>query len=157
MTQIMKGFGPKELCVIVEVMEKMLVEPGENRAAKWSDQIMPFSRFTWPDGPRYRDEQLSLALASLCIKSKEMFGIVFEEVQYGISDILFPDAVFKNLEENGLCSNFPDAALGLMATIVGPNTRILLPEMYEACLKTIEQTKPSLVSSKKFRDLHARI
>ena len=138
-------------------LKNLLVNLKDKRKEKWNKQLMPFFRFCWPDGSKYCDEYLSQSLAGLCIESRELFEIVFEEVQYGISEILFPGAIFMNLEENELCSEFPDAALGLMAAVVGPNTRILVPERFKACLSEIAQSKPSLESSKRYRNLHARI
>jgi hypothetical protein len=122
------------------------------REEYWRNRIRPFWKSVWPKSLDLVTEEISESLAELCIAAGSSFSSALEMVKNWLRPVGRPNELVVRLYESGLCSQFPSAALQMLAAIVG-NQRFGASKLRN-CLEMIVQADLGLASSKDYRRLH---
>ena len=124
---------------------------GDRTEEYWRNRLRRFWQEIWPKSRDLSTDPTAELLARLAIAARGEFPAAFAEVIDWLQPVESCSLVVRDLHEGGMCSQFPETALGLLDAIVGDSS--WLREELRQCLEGIEQACPSLRDDHRFRRL----
>jgi hypothetical protein len=139
------------LLYTVHSLTRALEGAGDQRSEYWRNRVLPYLRSIWPKSQDLVTPNIAEGFARLCIATKELFSEAVHELQHW----LVPhnaDLAVHLLQESGLCTRFPEAALTFLDSILGDATQ-WIPRELGRCLEQIENTNVQLRNDSRFQRL----
>ena len=124
---------------------------GEQTEEYWRKRILGFWQEVWPKSQGLNTNQTAELLARMAIAARGEFSAALAEVIDWLRPVESCYSIVRDLNEEKLCSRFPESSLTLLNAIVDEST--LLREEARQCLVAIEQACPSLRNDHRFRRL----
>lgn len=126
-----------------QALVRALEGAGDQREDYWKNRILPFWEKIWPKSNDQVSDANAESLARLCVATGGQFPSAMAAIGNWLRVVQHPDYVIHRLQESGLSSRFPEAALRLLFTILGDHPQWLPPELRQ-CLDGIAQAAPNL-------------
>lgn len=148
---------PQEgLGVVAEALAQALEGAGDQREEYWKNRILPFWQHVWPKSRDLITEEIAKYLARLSIAAGSEFPEALKVVVDWLVPIRHPHYIMHRLHESGLCSEFPEDALGLLRVII--DDQPYLSDELRQCLSLIALARPTLAEDRQYSRLneHAR-
>ncbi|WP_322868294.1 anti-phage defense-associated sirtuin Dsr1 [Bradyrhizobium ottawaense] len=146
------GALPEEgLHEVVQALSQALGGAGAQREDYWKNRVHPFWQQIWPKSRDRASNSISEPLAIMCIAAGGAFPFVLAAVADWLRPIEHPHYALHQLQTSGLCAQFPEASLRLLAAILADQfwaTREL-----KDCLEAIAQAKPPLRKDHRYQRL----
>lgn len=129
----------------IDIMQKMT----ERRDEYIKNRMILFFDKYWHPSRKYLTQRLSEKVALLCIKSKELFPLVFKRFNKWLLPVESIASFLYTLEDDtNILENYPLLALEFLNLIINNNT-VLTHELCN-CLKIIARKDTSLLSNPEF-------
>lgn len=128
----------------IRAVTNALEAAGDKRQAYWVNRVAPFFKSVWPKSLKFNSEEVSRAIARLCLMTQQAFPAVLKELGGYLQRIERPDEMVLLLQQEKLHESHPEAALAFLDKIVGDDARFISPDNLESCLDTIVKVRPAL-------------
>jgi hypothetical protein len=128
----------------IRAVTNALEAAGDKRQAYWVNRVAPFFKSVWPKSLKFNSEEVSRAIARLCLMTQQAFPAVLKELGGYLQRIERPDEMVLLLQQEKLHERYPEAALAFLDKIVGDDARFISPDNLESCLDTIVKVRPAL-------------
>lgn len=115
---------------------------GEQREEFWKNRAYPFWQQIWPKSRDLATPRIAESLARMAIAARGEFPAALAAVQDWLQAIESPDYVVQLLHKSGLCKQYPEAALRLLAAVIDDPP--WAPQKLGQCLDDIVQAAPHL-------------
>ena len=119
-----------------------LESAGEQREEFWENRAYPFWQQIWPKSRDLATPRIAKSLARMAIAARRKFPEALAAVQDWLQAIEQPNYIVHLLCESGLCKQYPDAALRLLAAVI--DDQPWAPQKLGQCLDDIVQAAPHL-------------
>ena len=136
-----------------QVLFQALNGAAEQRKEYWDNRVRPFWKKVWPKFQNRITPQIAESLAQLAIAAGDEFPAVLGAVGDWLKPIEDPHYVVYLLSESGLCTQFPEEALHLLAEVIDNPPRWWPTEELGECLDQIQQAEPLLAQDDHYRRL----
>jgi len=150
--QVAIGVLPQEgLQEVAQALSQALEGAGEQREDYWRHRIQPFWKQIWPKSRDLASNGIAESLARLCIAADGEFSSALTAVVDWVRPIEYPHYVVHQLQESGLCAQFPEPALRLLDAIL--TDQPWAPQELGQCLDAIAQRNPKLRQDHRYQRL----
>lgn len=136
---------------VAQALSQALESAGDQREDYWKNQVQPFWQRVWPKSRDLASNSIAESLARLCIAAGGEFPSTLATVVDWLKPIEHPYYVVHRLQESGLCTRFPEAALRLLDAVL--TDQRWAPRELGQCLDAIAQAMPDLRQDHRFRKL----
>ncbi|MBR4877001.1 MAG: SIR2 family protein [Rhodocyclaceae bacterium] len=125
---------------------------GEQREEFWKNRAYPFWQQIWPKSRDLATSRMAESLARLAIAARGEFPAALAAVQDWLQPLESPNYVVQLLHKSGLCKQYPEAALRLLAAVIDDPP--WASQKLGQCLDDIVQAAPELVRNFQYMKLH---
>ena len=116
---------------------------GDQGKHYWTHRAKPYLKSVWPWTPDMASAATAQHLARVAIAAGDEFPQAYKQVRPWLKAVAFPQALVRRICESQICTNFPQAALGLLCKIVDDDSQCPKPDLTE-CLNAIRSADPNL-------------
>jgi SIR2-like domain len=102
----------------VQALENSLVGTGEQREQFWNNRIQPYWQNFWPKSKEFMSRPMAEQLVNLSIAAGNEFPTALRTVFDWLLPIQYPYEILHLLDEEKLCSKFPQDVLSLLDKII---------------------------------------
>jgi hypothetical protein len=135
-----QALPPDGLNEVADTLVHSLEGSGEQRQAYWTNRVHPYWQRVWPQSREFASKRIAEQLARLSIAAGSAFPQALAAVHSWLQPVDHPFYIIHLLHESGLCTEFPQESLKLLAAII-ENQQWPPPEL-RACLDAIAQKWP---------------
>ncbi len=129
---------------------------GEQRENYWNNRILPFWKEIWPKSLDLVSGGIAESLAMMSISAGEKFPDAVELIYHWLQPIDHLYHFVLQLQESGLCTRFPDAALRILDAVICDQhcslSELRVSELGN-CLSDISRTNPDAQNDSRYQRL----
>ncbi|MFA0629620.1 hypothetical protein AB4589_17735 [Vibrio sp. 10N.222.49.A3] len=148
---ILEQLSIKSLEEVMVALNQALEGAGDKKEEYWKKRIRPLWEISWPKSSSKTSMRFVESLVRLIINTGNEFPNSLKLVQGFLSPIKHSDYLLRQLDKNGLSTDFPEDVLGLIDVIVDINS-YPSPKL-RVCLDSITSNRPRLARTNKYRKL----
>lgn len=137
-----------------QALVRALEGAGEQRAAYWTNRLVPYLQSIWPKSREHVTPAISESLSHLCVAAREAFPQALTVLRGWLQPAQYTGSVVRQLHKAGLCSQFPEPALAFLSIVIGDQTQWPPTELHD-CLEAIRTADPTLADDARFDRLMA--
>lgn len=117
----------------------------DRREEYWDNRLIPYLHSIWPKNSSLITPAISESFAQLCLTANELFPKALQELEYWIKPSQSLPLIFDLMNENNICTKFPEEALKFLNLVVGDDPDWPLTGLHK-CLSDIKQSNEQLTS-----------
>lgn len=109
----------------------------------WNNRLIPYLHSIWPKDSSQITPIISESFAQLCLIANELFPEALKVLEYWIKPLKSLDILFDLMNENKICTKFPEEALKFLNMVVSDDLNWPSGDL-QKCLDVIKQNNEKL-------------
>ena len=134
-----------------QALSQALEGAADQREDYWKNRVQPFWQNVWPKSRDLATPRIAESLTRLIIAARSEFPAALIAMQDWLQPIEHPHYVVHLLHESGLCTRFPQDALGLLEAVIADQQWV--SQELGQCLDDIVQAAPQLEQDARYQRL----
>ncbi|MYH15287.1 MAG: hypothetical protein F4149_08940 [Gammaproteobacteria bacterium] len=135
-----------------EALVRALEGAGDQRVEYWNNRVAPYLRTIWPKNRDRASPLVAESFGHLCVAAQKAFPQAFAQIKDWLQPLEHPMYLVHQLNEAGVCKEFPEEALGLLSLVIDDQTTWPTGDL-DTCLQDIGTSEPSLATDQRYRRL----